>query len=138
MIWTSWVDTGTHHRALGGTTAKRLVINVLQGIMQGDTLSTYLFVFVMELVSSQLLPEVNVEIDGACRSKFMLADDTALASVTKTGLQLQTNLFVRNLSLCGMKLNPTKCKTLRILGLGAEKSWVCSKEPFITLSRLKE
>ena len=109
-------------------------IPVNVGVRQGDPISTFLFNFVMDLVTERLsTKEVGVVIGGERISLGMLADDTYLVAESRQGLQTLVDEFNGALGLCGMGLNTGKCSSLAIEVDGKRKRWYVNPKCFLTL-----
>lgn len=62
------------------------------------------------------------------------ADDVILISSTSDGLNEQVEMFSSRLVMCGLKLNPQKCASLRIDIDGNARRWVVNPQSTIAVN----
>ena len=102
------------------------VINVRQGVRQGDPMSGWLFNVVIDWALSTLNPAVGLDLASERLSHLAFADDIVLLASSRNGLQGQLDTLSLHLLDSGLSLSATKCKTLSIkVRRGRTKAWYC-------------
>ena len=102
------------------------VINVAQGVRQGDPMSGWLFNVVIDWALSALNPAVGLDLASGVLSHLAFADDIVLLASTRDGLQAQIGVLSNHLLMSGMSLSASKCKTLSVVvSKGRTKKWHC-------------
>ena len=113
---------------VGGQTGE--VINVGQGVRQGDPMSCWLFNVVVDWALAALNPAVGIDLASGVVSHLAFADDIALLAQTRQGLQENIGLVSDHLRKSGLSLSAGKCKTLSIVvSKGRTKKWYCDATP---------
>jgi len=106
------------------------VIEIKQGIKQGDPLSVHLFNAVMELCTEKLDDDIGYKFKNGANLTFMAyADDIILFSKTESGLKQNFKILEDQLALCGLNINYRKGATLGINS--KRKKWVCNPKPIL-------
>ena len=113
---------------VGGQTGE--VINVGQGVRQGDPMSCWLFNVVVDWALSALNPAVGIDLKSGTVSHLAFADDVALLAQTRQGLQENIERVADHLRKSGLSLSAGKCKSLSIVVTrGRTKKWYCDDTP---------
>jgi hypothetical protein len=111
-----------------------VVYQVRRGVRQGDPLSpscsTSSWTGILSTVDANLGVEVGPGV-RCCHLAF--ADDLTLMSETPEGLVRLAHDFEAALASLGLKPNPLKPSTLRILQSGRRKQWLVDPKPFLRL-----
>ena len=109
------------------------IIRVLQGVKQGDPLSSILFNLVIDWAVAGLDRNIAASLCKQQISYLAFADDMVLFSRTREGLQRQVEHFVSGLAASGLSLNAAKCRTMAIVVNGKTRKWVCDPGAFIRI-----
>ena len=108
-------------------------IRVLQGVKQGDPLSSVLFNLTIDWAAEYLDEHIGVTLGQVKVSYLAFADDIVLLAESPVGLENQANCFAKGLKACGLYLNAGKCATMAIDCPPHEKRWVACPDPFLRL-----
>lgn len=107
-------------------------IHPRRGVRQGDPMSPFLFNAVVDWALSSLDPNLGIEVGNGIRLNHLaFADDIALLTGSKRGLQRLVSQFETELGLCGLSLNPAKSASLCLLNDGKAKRGYVDPEPFV-------
>lgn len=106
-------------------------IKVKQGVKQGDPMSGYLFLAVIDWAMDSCDPAYGISLDGSANTDLRLncmafADDVVLWAETACGLQTLLDQFAGNLGLGGLKISvgPTgKSASLHLVVDRKRKAW---------------
>ena len=109
------------------------IIRVLQGVKQGDPLSSVLFNLVIDWAVAGLDRNIAASLCKQQISYLAFADDMVLFSKTREGLQRQAEHFVSGLAASGLSLNAAKCRTMAIVVQGKQRKWVCDPAAFLRI-----
>ena len=102
------------------------VINVAQGVRQGDPMSCWLFNVVIDWALGAINPAVGIDLADQTLSHLAFADDIALLASSRDGLQEQIRTLSDHLLKSGLSLSAGKCTTLSIVvSRGRTKKWHC-------------
>lgn len=97
------------------------ILNVNQGVLQGDPISPLLFNAVMDRAIKQIPAEVGYEVNGLKISCVAYADDVIAMAKTKIGLQSSIDAMAKSLASFGLKINIDKSSTLSLVQAGKVK-----------------
>jgi len=92
-----------------------------RGVKQGDPLSPLIFNMVIDRVLRALPDSIGCPIGTRRTNALAFADDLVLCAQTPAGLQRLLDVVSEELKKYGLTLNPAKCLTVGIVGLGREK-----------------
>ena len=110
-------------------------ISCRRGVKQGDPLSCFLFNLVMDWCLGALDPNLGVKMgEEGILNHLAFADDTAIITESEAALDHQVTAVVKDLALCGLRVNAAKCSTIRISvrGVKTRTTWV-NPEPFLRI-----
>lgn len=97
---------------------------VTRGVKQGDPVSPVLFNMVLdEAVKKAEEIGVGVDVGGHRVSCLAFADDLVLAASSRKGLQLLVDSISGTLSVCGLTMNPAKCRSFSLCIDRKRKRW---------------
>ena len=108
-------------------------VRVLQGVKQGDPLSSILFNFVIDWCVSEMERGIGAKLGKVRVSYCAFADDLVLFAESRDGLIAQANRLAVSLASVGLKLNAAKCATMGIDRPPRKKQWVADPTPFLIL-----
>ena len=100
---------------------ERTVIQIKQGVLQGDPLSPLIFNLVMDAVVDELATEFGARLGNERIKCLLFADDAVLFAETPEGLQ--KDLFTKDLSRFGLQVNGPSCAAVHIKSDGKNKKW---------------
>lgn len=97
------------------------ILNVNQGVLQGDPISPLLFNAVMDRAIKQIPAEVGYDINGMKINCIAYADDVISIARSKVGLQTSIDVMTKCLASFGLKINIEKSSTLSLVQAGKVK-----------------
>lgn len=93
-----------------------------QGVFQGDPFSPPIFNLVLDKALEALDDKFGYKVNEATRVKCTaFADDVNIIGGSVPGVQININIFARELSEIGLMANPGKCLSLSRIGDGKNK-----------------
>lgn len=106
-----------------------------RGVKQGDPLSPIIFNLVIDQVLDALPDDVGFPLrindQVHCVKAMAFADDLILVTRTAIGMQTMLDQVSSSMKDMGLELNPSKCNSLSLIGLGkAKKTKVLSESSF--------
>lgn len=108
------------------------ILNVTQGVLQGDPISPLLFNAVMDRAIKQIPREVGYDINGMKINCIAYADDVISVAKSKVGLQASIDAMTKSLASFGLKINIEKSSTLSLVQAGkVKKMKVIEESSFI-------
>ena len=106
---------------------------IQRGVRQGFTLSPYLFIIGIELLTNQI--RTNENIKGIAGSEFKItcyADDASfILDCTQKSFETLIDVLENFSNISGLKLNPKKCQVLRIGSLKNTNITFLRKKQFV-------
>lgn len=103
-------------------------INPKCGVKQGDPMSPIIFNMIIDRLLRQLPEDIGAKIGDLTVNAAAFADDMLLFASTPMGLQSLLDRAVGFLSLCGLKVNASKCLTVSIRNVPHEKKTIIDKD----------
>ena len=121
------------HLRLGRNISQQ--IPVKRGVKQGDPMSPLLFNAVIDMVMSEVDDSIGVcgDKDSVKCNYIAFADDLVLLSSTDVGMQMLMEQVENSLANVGLKMNPTKCASLRTEIVSRKKLWIVNPMPYLKL-----
>lgn len=104
-------------------------IPVTRGVKQGDPLSGLLFNLVLDEGLNRLSPDIGYQLGDSRIQALAYADDVALCSGSKLGMQTMLNTLSGFLEKRGLSLKPAKCCALRLAPDGGKRRIVLDRQP---------
>ena len=108
-------------------------VRVLQGVKQGDPLSSVLFNFIIDWCVASMEQGIGAKLGKVRVSYCAFADDLVIFAESRDGLVEQANRLAVSLASVGLKLNSAKCATMGIDRPPRKKQWVADPKPFLIL-----
>lgn len=105
------------------------LLNIEQGVLQGDPLSPLLFNAVIDRAIKVLPSNVGYRLNGKNFNCVAYADDIIIVGSTKLGLQLALDAFTAKLATFGLVINCAKSSTVSLVPSGKEKKIKTLVEP---------
>lgn len=97
-------------------------------------MSPMLFNEVMDGVLDMLPMEIGVDTSKDFRINHLaFVDDLVLLSGSKKGMKMLLKNLAMELAKVGLKINPTKCASLRACLDGKNKKWNILRDPFLQI-----
>lgn len=97
------------------------ILDVKQGVLQGDPISPLLFNAVLDRALAKIPGDIGYKLNGVKINCVAYADDIILVASTRGGLQKSIDMVLEELSLFGLRINAEKSSTLSLMPSGREK-----------------